>query len=189
VPPFEALAKEFAESAQFFTLWVREPHSGGRYPQPETIEQREQYAHDFCKADHSTVPVILDDMEGTIHRLFGYFPNSVVVLDERGRVAYRATWSDNREIRRIVKSLDKARAVREAGGNAGIPRWSEEIMPKLSGDPNSDVIKAFEIWEEAGNYDEPERFMGPERGEAFRQAYEKATGRKSIRPETVAARD
>lgn len=183
------MAKEFAETAHFFTLWVREPHSGGRYPQPENLEQREKYAHDFCKADHSTVPVILDDMEGTIHRLFGYFPNSVVVLDERGRVAYRATWSDNREIRRILESLGKARAIREAGGNAGIPRWSEEIMPKLSDDPNAELIKAIEVWEEAENYDEPERFMGPERGEAFRQAYEKATGRKSIRPETVSAGD
>ncbi len=128
-------------------------------------------------------------MEGSIHRLFGYFPNSVVVLDEIGRVAYRATWSDHREIRRVLERLGKAAAIRAAGGSVGIPRWSEEMSPKLADDPTFELAKSFEVWEGAGNYDEPERFMGPERGAAFRAAYEKATGRKSIRPQGVAAGD
>ena len=166
---------------------MREPHAGGRYPQPGSIDERRQYAHDFCEADHTTVPVILDDVDGSIHKLFGYFPNSVVVLDERGRVVYRANWADHREIRRVLERLQQASGVRSGGNSPGIPRWSEELLPKLPDDPTAELAKSIEVWEEAENYDEPERFMGPERGEALRVAYEKATGRKSIRPQKTAA--
>lgn len=45
------------------------------------------------------------------------------------------------------------------------------------------VVTAIRVWEQAKNYGEPERFMGPERAARFRAAYERATGHQSVRPE------
>jgi hypothetical protein len=178
----ERLAEEFADIASFHTVWVREPHAGGDYPQPETIEQRQQYARDFVASDGATITVLVDDMDATIQRLMGGFPNSVYVIDVRGRVAYRAGWTDHREIRRI---LERQRVIAdrvEAGQYLGIPRWSEELTPALTDDPDAEFVRSIEVWEEAKNYGEPERFLGPERAERFRSAYERITGRASIRP-------
>lgn len=185
----EALAAEFGDTASFFTVWVREPHAGGDFPQPEDIETRQQYAHACVDADGAKIPVIVDDMEGSLHQHLGYFPNSVYVLDSRGRVAYRAMWLDHREIRRVIERLretDQRFADKVA---SGMPLWSEEMVRKLPDDPMQDLANAFDVWEAAKNYGEPERFYGPERAEAMRKQYEEATGKQTIRPEEVPAGD
>ncbi len=183
----EQLAEEFADIASFHTVWVREPHAGGAYPQPESIEERERYARDFVADHDAKIEVLLDDMEGSLHRLIGGFPNSVYVIDVRGRVAYRASWNDAREVRRVLeRQREIGRRVSEQEA-LGIPRWSEEMSPALSDDPNHEYVVSIDVWEQAENYAEPERFLGPERAEVFRAKYEEITGRRSIRPEDVRA--
>ncbi len=101
----EQPAAEHADSATFFNVWVREAHAGGNYPQPESVEQREQCARAFCDHQHPSSGVVMDDLEGTLHKLFGSMPNAVYALDARGRVAYRANWLDSREVRRVLERL------------------------------------------------------------------------------------
>lgn len=185
----EQLAAEFADIASFFTVWVREPHAGGSYPQPETIEERRQYAQDFVAADDAKITVLVDDMAGSLHRLMGGFPNSTYVIDARGHVAYRATWNDAREVRRILERQREILSRRAAGTALGIPRWSEEVSPTLADDPDQDAVTSIEVWEEAKNYEEPERFFGPDIAERIRGTYERVTGRESIRPTAPADRD
>lgn len=178
----EQLAAEFADIASFFTVWVREPHAGGAYPQPETIDERRRYARDFVADQDPKITVLIDDMAGSIHRLMGGLPNSTYVIDGRGRVAYRATWNDAREVRRVLEQQREILRRRQSGEALGIPRWSEEMTPALAEDPDHDAVRSIEVWEQAENYDEPERFFGPERGEQLRATYERVTGRQSIRP-------
>lgn len=47
-------------------------------------------ARDFLAADHVAIPVVMDDFGGAIQHVMGGFPNSVYIIDTRGRVAYRA---------------------------------------------------------------------------------------------------
>ncbi len=180
----EALAEELGDDASLFTVWVREAHAGGDYPQPESLAERERYARDFREREQARIPVVLDDMQGSLHRLFGGLPNAVYVIDGRGRVAYRASWADHREIRRVLERLLEADRRMAQRVYAGVPRWSEEQLRKLPDDPTQDVRTAFDVWESAGNYDEAERFFG-ERAERMRAQYEQLTGRAARR----AARD
>lgn len=185
----EALAQDFAETASFFTVWVGEAHAGGDFPQPEDIETRQRYAQACVEADGAKIPVIVDEMDGSLHEHLGGFPNSVYVLDGRGRVAYRAMWLDHREVRRVLERLREADERFANNVYSGMPLWSEELVRKLPDDPGEDVAKAFEVWEAAKNYGEPERFYGPERAEAMRKQYEEATGKQTIRPQEVPAGD
>ncbi len=184
----EQLAKQFAETASFFTVWVREPHPGGNYAQPENIETRRRYAQDCCAADNAEIPVIVDDMEGTLHRHLGFFPNSVYIVDGRGHVAYRAIWTDHREVRRVLERLRGSAQRFERKMSAGMPVWSEEMLRSVPEDPDAAAVQAITTWEEAENYDEPERFAG-ERAEAMRATYERVTGKTSVRPQTAPAGD
>ncbi len=74
---------------------------------------------------------------------------------------------------------------RAKGINAGMPRFSEEVLRPLPEDPRADLVTAFEVWEEAGNYDEPERFFG-ERVEQMRAPSKRVSGKAGIRPEGMA---
>ena len=185
----EQLARDFADSAAFFTVWVREAHSGGNYPQPEDVATRERYARDFCAADHTSIPVIVDDMEGSLHAHLGFFPNAVYIIDARGRVAYRAQWTDHREVRRVLERLRAGEQRRAERVNAGFPVFAEEMLFQLPDDPEAGAVQAITTWEEAGNYDEPERFAGEERAELLRSTYERVTGRTSTRPQKTPAVD
>jgi len=185
----EELAAEFGDTASFFTVWVREPHAGGDFPQPENVETRKQYAQACVDADGQKIPVIVDDMEGSLHQHLGHFPNAVYVLDSRGRVAYRAIWLDHREIRRVLERLREADERYANNVSSGMPLWSEELVRKLPDDPNQDLANAFAVWESAKNYGEPERFYGPERAATMRKQYEDATGKQTIRPTEVTAGD
>ena len=142
----EQLARDFADAASFFTVWVREAHPGGNYAQPQNIETRRQYAQDCCAADNAEIPVIVDDMQGTLHRRLGSFPNAVYMIDGRGQVAYRANWTDHREVRRVLERLREADERFERKVNAGMPLWSEEMLRKLPDDPTQDLRDSFAVW-------------------------------------------
>ena len=179
----ERLAARYGDLADFFTVWVREAHPGGEFPQPQTLEQRKQYARAFQASDEPAIRIILDDMEGSLQRVMGDMPNSVYVIDTRGRVAYRANGTDAREVERVLARLRLIAERRAAGEGIGMPRWSEEMLPALPEDPAREAVDAIRIWEQAKNFDEPERFLGPEAAERMRETYERATGETSIRPD------
>lgn len=184
--PFEQMAKEYSELADFFTVWVGEAHPGGEFPQPESLDQRAEYARAFQDSDKPEIRVLLDDMDGSIHRVMGGFPNSVYVVDGRGVVVYRANWTDAREVARVLDRLRLIGERRAARVPLGTGRWSEESLPALPDDPLQGAVDAITVWEQAKNYDEPERFMGPEVAEQIRANYEQATGKQSIRPPSTA---
>jgi len=49
--------------------------------------------------------MFVDDIEGTTHRAYGCLPNMVWVIDTRGRISYRADWTDARTVDRAVEQL------------------------------------------------------------------------------------
>ena len=128
-------------------------------------------------------------MQGTLHRRLGSFPNAVYMIDGRGQVAYRANWTDHREVRRVLERLREADERFERKVNAGMPLQSEEMLRKLPDDPTQDLRDSFAVWESAGNYGEPERFHGEERAEQMRAQYERLTGMKTVRPQRTPAGD
>ena len=112
----------------------------------------------------------------------GGFPNSVYLIDGRGRVVYRANWTDTREIARVLARLRTIAARRAAGEPFGMGRWSEESLLALQDDPQQAAIDAITVWEGARNYAEREAFMGEENAARLRETYERVTGKPSIRP-------
>jgi hypothetical protein len=77
---------------------VREPHPGERYPAHPSFEQKLQYARDCQAEDAISTRVVVDDLDGTMHRAYGMLPNMVYVLDREGRVAYKAMWTDHADL-------------------------------------------------------------------------------------------
>ncbi len=181
----EALAADYADrDAAFFTVYVRDAHAGGDFPQPTSIDERIHHADACRQADGQQIPVIVDEISNPIHESYGSLPNMVYVIDSRGKVAYRSTWTKHAQVREAVERLvafDEA----QASGKptmGGLPVWSEQALPPDPAAGPEGLVKAIEVWEAVKNYDEPERFMGPERAEKFRAAYKMVTGKESVRP-------
>ncbi len=105
VPPLEMARPWSDRDVQFFTVYVRDPHAGGQYPQPETIEEFTRYAEDCMASDAQQIPVIVAALEGGVHQIYGGLPNMVDVIDARGTIGYRATWATHDQVSGTVDRL------------------------------------------------------------------------------------
>lgn len=111
---------------EFFTVYVREPHPGENYPAHKTWQQKLQYAMDCRAQDGIANPLLVDDLEGTVHRAYGSMPNMVYIVDKNGRVAYKAMWTDHEEIAAVLANLAQADRL-EAEGVRIKPSYTEKI--------------------------------------------------------------
>jgi hypothetical protein len=100
---------------EFFTVYVREPHPGEHYTHHESWEQKLQYARHCRSQDAIRTRLLVDDLEGTVHQLYGIMPNMVYIVDRDGRVAYKAMWTDHAEIEAVLENLVLADRLRAEG--------------------------------------------------------------------------
>ena len=106
VSPLNALNARYQDKGfAFFTVYVREPHPGENYPRHESFEQKLQYARDCRAQDDIHTPMLVDDVEGTVHRLYGLMPNMIYIVDKAGKIAYKAMWTDHAEIEAVLENL------------------------------------------------------------------------------------
>ena len=49
--------------------------------------------------------MVVDDLDGTMHRAYGTLPNMVYILDRAGRVVYKAMWTDHDDVAAMLASL------------------------------------------------------------------------------------
>jgi hypothetical protein len=81
--------------------------------------------------------VVVDDLDGTMHRAYGMLPNMIYVLDRDGRVAYKAMWTDHADLAATLANLAWADEER-ARGRRVRPSYVERIV-YLSADYGGDV--------------------------------------------------
>ena len=58
--------------------------------------------------------MLVDDLEGTVHHAFGTLPNMTYIIGPRGRVTYRANWTDARSIETVLEQLLHQRKARKS---------------------------------------------------------------------------
>ena len=46
-----------------------------------------------------TRPILVDDLEGSVHRAYGTMPNMTWVLGRRGQILYKAQWTSADRVR------------------------------------------------------------------------------------------
>ena len=51
------------------------------------------------------MPLLVDDLRGTVHRAYGEMPNMVYIIDKQGKVVYKAMWTDHTEIETVLENL------------------------------------------------------------------------------------
>jgi hypothetical protein len=86
-------------------VYVREPHPGESYGPHKSFEQKLRFARDCARLDEIRTRVVVDDLQGTMHRAYGMQPNMIFILDREARVAYKATWTDHADVAAALHNL------------------------------------------------------------------------------------
>lgn len=106
MPSVVNLQPEFAEQVDFVLLSAREAHPGELLAQPTSeLEAREQ-ARRLQEVYGVPFPVVLDDADGTLHRLLDSKPNAAFLFDGDGILVFRSLWaSDHKGLRAALSAV------------------------------------------------------------------------------------
>ncbi len=96
-------------------VYTREAHPGERYAHLTSIEEKLQHARDMVARDSLERPMLVDDLDGTLHHAYGRLPNMAYVVGGGGRVLYRASWTDAESLEIVIDRIVRQRAERRNG--------------------------------------------------------------------------
>jgi hypothetical protein len=119
-------------SSVFF--YTREAHPGENYPAHQSLDQKIRHARDFKEQFEIERSVLVDDLEGTGHRLYGLLPNMTYLISRGGRVLFRADWTDALTVEAALDYLAGARARRREGLRLK-PFYAELVGYRWTDDP------------------------------------------------------
>lgn len=111
---------------EFLTIYVREPHPGEHYGPHRSWEQKLQHARDCREQDSIQTTLLVDDLEGAVHRLYGSMPNMIYIVDKKGRIAYKSMWTEHEEIEGVLENLVESERL-QAQGIRVKPSYTEKI--------------------------------------------------------------
>lgn len=103
IRPIDKLTKQFPD-VTFLVVYVREAHPGSRRGAHQTLEDKLKLAKESKAEYDEPRQVLVDDIDGGMHRAYGSFPNMIYIINPDGKVVYRCDWSFARNIERILKT-------------------------------------------------------------------------------------
>jgi hypothetical protein len=160
------MAREFApKGVEFVFLYTREAHPGENYPAHGSFEQKLAHARAFRAEFKVERPILVDDLTGTAHKLYGSLPNMTYLIGRGGRVLFRADWTDPPTIEYAINYVLNSRSRRRDGLRLA-PFYAEFVGYR---------------WNDPAKFQQGLARAGQQAVDDFSQAVEKRS-KQSIRP-------
>lgn len=121
--PMTHLDQEHGD-VSFAVLYVREAHPGQRIPAHSTEGEKQSCASRLA-ANGENRKIFIDDLEGTAHKAYGSYPNSVFIINRNGCVVYASDWNNPATTGRALTMLKN-------GKPAQLKAWFKPVSPAAS---------------------------------------------------------
>lgn len=110
IEAMEAMAKRHPETA-FLVLYTREAHPGEVTREHRSSEDKRAAVRRLLAEEPITRTVLIDDVEGTVHRSYGAVWDAVYVIGPDGVVLLRQLWTHPGEVEAVLDDLAAVRTV------------------------------------------------------------------------------
>ena len=120
IPPMEDVARRHPE-AVFLVIYTREAHPGEVTPEHRSLEAKQAAVRRLLNEEPISRTILIDDLDGAVHRSYGPAWDSVYVLDASHKVVLRQAWTHPDDVETVLAQLAK--------GSAVSPRESIEMAP------------------------------------------------------------
>lgn len=104
IKEMQSMAQQFPK-VQFLVLYVREAHPGEKIGPHADMVEKISCAKRVQNKHGEERTILVDDVDGTAHKLYGLFPDSVYLIDSKGVVAWRTQWNRTQELRENIQRL------------------------------------------------------------------------------------
>lgn len=127
-PELYQLQTEFAgQGFAFFFLYTRESHPAEHFAAHESFEQKLSYARELQRLENIQVPMLVDHLDGRIHRAYGAWPNALFVIHKDGRLVFRSNMANHGELRQFLEDMVAAERAIGAGRVVHL-QYSERVV-------------------------------------------------------------
>jgi hypothetical protein len=110
------MAQTYADKGFLFLfVYVREAHPGEPSGPHGTMEEKLARARTFRERLAIARPILVDDLPGTAHHLYGLLPNMTYVIARGGRILFRSDWTDPPTLELLLTYYLNTREQRRAG--------------------------------------------------------------------------
>jgi peroxiredoxin len=128
VPALNRLQAAFdSRGVSFFLVYTRESHPAEHYSHHTSWEQKLSYARELQRLEGVQLTILVDDLNGTIHRSYGLWPNSLFVVHRDGRLVYRSNMANSEELKQFLEDLVNADRL-AAEGRMVHAEYSERLV-------------------------------------------------------------
>jgi hypothetical protein len=134
LPALETLHRTYGgRGFAFLHVYTREIHPGENLPPHGTMEQKLDHAGQMRDYARITFPIGVDDLDGTVHKVYGALPSMAIIVHRDGTIVYRASWAEAGLIQAMLEDLlrrDRAEAGRPMSGSSSNP-WRSDDRGRL----------------------------------------------------------
>jgi len=114
----EKLADQYADRAvRSVFIYTREAHPGENYRHHRSMEDKRANARAFVGHSNIRRQVLLDDLEGTVHRAYGMLPNMTWIVGRGGMIHYKSAWTS------VEDAADALEGVLDFQANRAKKQW------------------------------------------------------------------
>ena len=113
------------DDIEFIFVYTREAHPGERLPAHGSMSEKAHAAKILRDEENMQMPMLVDDLHGSIHRRYSKRPNAAFLIDKSGRIAFRSLWARPETLAAAIQELLKLQ--RERGVDHVVVRDGEEV--------------------------------------------------------------
>lgn len=103
IRPIDKLTAKYPDVA-FVVVYVREAHPGSRRGAHADLQEKTALAEEMKAEFKENREVLVDSVDGDMHKAYGSFPNMVYIIDPEGTVVYRCDWSFAKKIDAVLQN-------------------------------------------------------------------------------------
>jgi hypothetical protein len=134
MPAIDELYASLPPTATIVFVYTREIHPNQEMPPThrmhlphhQTMEQKLAQAQQFRDEMKLRLPVLVDDLAGTVHRAYGCLPFSAAAVHRNGTLVHRQEWASADLLGAVMNNLLEGDRRREAGA-PGRSSYAETI--------------------------------------------------------------
>ena len=106
IPGIKELQVKYPD-VEFLLVYVREAHPGSRLGPHQSNGQKIERAEKLRQFYDEPRKILIDDLQGRMHKAYGELPNMVYIIDPDGRIIYRSDWAFPKRIDKILQNRNK----------------------------------------------------------------------------------
>lgn len=147
LPNLNRLESHFGDRVQFVLVQVREAHPGAQLNQPLTQQEKRERARFMREVMGVRWPVLVDDIDGSLHRMLDTMPNSLHIVGTDGEILYRSLLAGDAGVDDAIASVVAGDRPRKAESQSMLPMlesagFIHDTLVRAGAGAYADVIKS-----------------------------------------------